>query len=62
MACDPSAPDPQIAWYTKEFGGRVLILGPLVSEGTFIQKDSLDDYEDLELISRGTPNSPPQRV
>jgi hypothetical protein len=54
VACDPGDPDPEIAWHMKEFGGGVLILDPLVSGRTFIPKDSLDGYEDLEFVSRGS--------
>jgi hypothetical protein len=53
VACDPNDPDPNVAWHVKEFGGGVLILDPLVSGRTFIPSDSLDEYEDLEFVSRG---------
>lgn len=51
VACDSG--DPEVVWYLKEFGGGVLILDPLESGRSFIRKDSLDEYEDLEFVSRG---------
>jgi hypothetical protein len=36
----------------QEFGGGVMILDPMVSGRTFISTDQLNDYEDLELVSR----------
>ena len=53
VSCDPDDPDPQVAWHMKQFGGGVLILDPLVSGRTFIRADSLEEYEDLEFVSRG---------
>ena len=50
VACDPN--DPEEAWHVQEFGGGVLILDPVVSGRTFIRKDSLAEYEDLEFVSR----------
>jgi hypothetical protein len=44
--------DPEEAWYMQEFGGGVLILDPTVSGRTFIPKGDLDEYEDLEFVSR----------
>ncbi len=52
MAFDPNDPDPDVAWHMKESGGGVMILDPAVSGRTFIGKDSLEDYEDLEFVSR----------
>jgi hypothetical protein len=52
VALDPNDPDPEIAWHIKESGGGVMILDPAVSGRTFIEKDSLEDYEDLEFVSR----------
>lgn len=49
-ACDPI--DPEAEWYIKEYGGGVMILDPMVSGRTFISTDQLDDYEDLEFVSR----------
>jgi hypothetical protein len=49
---DPNDPDPELAWHMKESGGGVMILEPAVSGRTFIGKDSLEDYEDLEFVSR----------
>jgi hypothetical protein len=50
VACDPN--DPEAVWHMKEFGGGVLILDPMVSARTFIPKDQLEEYEDLEFVSR----------
>jgi len=50
VACDPS--DPEAVWHIQEFGGGVLILDLMISERYFIRKDSLDEYEDLEFVSR----------
>jgi hypothetical protein len=52
VASDPNDPDPDVAWHMKEFGGGVMVLDPLVSGRTFIPKDSLGEYEDLEFVSR----------
>lgn len=52
VSCDPNDPNPEVAWHMKEFGGGVLILDPKVSGRTFIPRDQLDDYEDLEFVSR----------
>jgi hypothetical protein len=51
VACDPN--DPEAASHVQEFGGGVLILDPMVSGRTFIPRDSLDECEDLEFVSRG---------
>jgi hypothetical protein len=50
VACGPS--DREAVWHIKEFGGGVLILDLMISEHYFIRKDSLDEYEDLEFVSR----------
>jgi hypothetical protein len=52
VSCDPNDPDPEVVWHIKEYGGGVLISDPLVSGRTFIPKDQLDEYEDLEFVSR----------
>jgi hypothetical protein len=52
VARDASDPDPQVAWHIKEFGGGVLVFDPAVSGRTFIPTDQLDEYEDLEFVSR----------
>lgn len=44
--------DPEAAWYIKEYGGGVIVSDPMVSCRTFIRKESLDEYEDLEFVSR----------
>ena len=50
VACDLR--DPETAWHMREFGGGVLILDPLLSGRTFIPLDQIDEYEDLEFVSR----------
>jgi hypothetical protein len=50
VACDPD--DPKTDWYLKEFGGGVMIRDPKVSGHTFIPADQIDEYEDLEFLSR----------
>jgi hypothetical protein len=50
VATDPS--DPEQVWHIKEFGGGVLISDPMASGHTFIPKDQLAEYEDLEFVSR----------
>jgi hypothetical protein len=52
LVADPETDDPEAAWYIKEFGGGVLIADPSVSGHTFIHKESLSDYEDLEFVAR----------
>jgi hypothetical protein len=49
-ACDPNEPEDE--WYMKEFGGGVMILDPAVFGRAFIAAEELDDYEDLEFVSR----------
>jgi hypothetical protein len=50
VAFDPN--EPEHAWHVQEFGGGVMILDPMVSGRTFISTDQLNDYEDLEFVSR----------
>lgn len=50
VARDPN--DPDASWHMQEFGGGVLVLDPMVSGRTFIPTDQLDEYEDLEFVSR----------
>ena len=52
LVVDPEIEDPESEWYLKEFGGGVLVRDPCVSGHTFIGKDSLCDYEDLEFVAR----------
>ena len=52
VACDPNDPDQVIAWHMQETGGGVMILDPAVSGRTFIETDAIEDYEDLEFVSR----------
>jgi hypothetical protein len=56
VSCDPNDPDPEVVWHIKEYGGGVLISDPIVSGRTFIPKDQLDEYEDLEFVSREQGN------
>jgi hypothetical protein len=46
---------PEHAWYVQEFGGGVLISDPLCSGSTFVSKESLPEYEDLEFVARSEP-------
>ena len=50
VAFDPN--EPEHAWHVQEFGGGVMILDPIVSGRAFISTDQLNDYEDLEFVSR----------
>jgi hypothetical protein len=50
VAVDPN--DPEHVWYVREFGGGVLVNDPKVSGRTFISRDQLAEYEDLEFVSR----------
>jgi hypothetical protein len=50
VAFDPN--EPEQAWHVQQFGGGVMILDPIVSGRTFIATDQLNDYEDLEFVSR----------
>jgi hypothetical protein len=50
VACN--AHDPETDGYLEEFGGGVMIADPLVSGHTFIPAAHLEDYEDLEFVSR----------
>ena len=52
VSCDPTDPDPDVVWHIKEYGGGVLISDPIVSGRTFIPRGQLDEYEDLEFVSR----------
>ena len=56
VSCDPNDPDPEVVWHIKEYGGGVLISDPIVSGCTFIPKDQLEEYEDLEFVSREQGN------
>jgi len=53
VAIDSDDPDPAVAWHVRESGGGVMILDPTVSGRTFIPRDMLDEYEDLEFVGRG---------
>jgi hypothetical protein len=45
--------------YIQEFGSGVMVLDPMVSGSTFISRDHIPEYEDLEFVSRrGAVNSP----
>jgi hypothetical protein len=50
VACNPN--DPEAAWYVEEYGGGVMILELTVSGRTFIPRNQLAEYEDLEFVSR----------
>jgi hypothetical protein len=50
VASDPD--DPEAVWHLREFGGGVLILNPNVSGRSFIPVDQIDEYEDLQFVSR----------
>jgi hypothetical protein len=50
VASDPN--EPEQAWYVKKFGGGVLISDPTVSGRTFISKEDVGEYQDLEFVSR----------
>ena len=41
----------------SEYGGGVAVLDPTVSGRTFIPKDQLGTYKDLEFVSRAAPKS-----
>jgi hypothetical protein len=47
VACDPG--NPETNWYLQEFGGGVMIKA---SDYYFIPARQLDEYEDLEFVSR----------
>jgi len=53
VSTDPSNPEQE--WHVTEFGGGVLVSDPTVSGRTFIPRDQLDEYEDLEFVSRAGP-------
>jgi hypothetical protein len=44
--------DPEQKWFLEEHGGGVMISDPTVSGRTFIGAASIDNYEDLEFVSR----------
>lgn len=50
VACDSH--DPEQSWYVEEFGGGIMILDPNVSGRTFISAEQIQDYEDLQFVSR----------
>ncbi len=51
VACDRN--DPEGAWHVEEYGGGVIDPPhPMVSGHTFIPTDQIDEYEDLEFVSR----------
>jgi len=39
-------------WYVQEFGGGVMVVEPKVFGYLFINPPFIDDYEDLEFVSR----------
>jgi len=46
--------NPEHAWHVREFEGGVLVRDPKVSGCTFIPRDQLAEYEDLEFVSRAS--------
>jgi hypothetical protein len=50
VASDPN--DPEATWYIEEFGGGVMIREPHDPNPTFIRAESLEEYEDLEFVTR----------
>jgi hypothetical protein len=50
VASDPE--NPEARWHMQEFGGGVLVREPGEPNPTFIRADSIDEYEDLEFVSR----------
>lgn len=48
--------DPEQAWQIREFGRGVMISDPKVSGRTFISASQLQEYEDLEFVSRPKSN------
>jgi hypothetical protein len=50
----PNDPNAAAACYARRYGSGVLISDPTVSGRTFIPKEQLDEYEDLEFVSRAT--------
>ena len=50
VAADPE--DPEGSWYAKEFGGGVLISKAKKFGRLFIRASELQEYEDLEFLSR----------
>ena len=51
ITLDPG--DPSVAWYVKQFGGGGVMVLDGTSGRTFISSDQIEDYEDLEFVSRG---------
>lgn len=51
----PDLNDPRLEWYVLTYGGGVSVLDPMVSGNTFIPEDQLEEYEDLEFVSRADP-------
>ena len=50
VAYDPN--DPDTAWHLSEYDGGVLVSDLMVSGRTFIPRDQLEEYEDLEFVAR----------
>jgi hypothetical protein len=49
VACEPG--DPETDWFAQEYGGGVMIL-ERISGRTFIPTSQIEEYEDLEFVSR----------
>jgi hypothetical protein len=45
------AEDPEQRWYVEEFGGGIRVTDPIAGS-TFIPADQIDEYEDMEFVSR----------
>jgi hypothetical protein len=50
VATDSSTPES--TWFLQEYGGGVMVLDPIISGSTFIPADHIDNYDDLEFVSR----------
>ena len=53
VAWDGTDPDSALDWYSKEYGGGVMIREPIAFGSAFIPADQLNDCDDLEFVARG---------
>jgi hypothetical protein len=51
--------DPEHSCFVRLYGGGVMVNDPAVSGHTFIPVDQLKNYEDLEFVARGNPETSP---
>jgi hypothetical protein len=51
--------DARNGWFVRQYGGGVMVNDPAVSGLTFIPVDQLKNYEDLEFVARGNPETSP---